>query len=191
MSRKKDKRTVAITYYVHACSVDNERGLASGWSNPGLSELGRKQALQLKHSIKGKRFDRVFCSDLRRAQDTAKLVFENAALIVRDHRLREIDYGDLTRSRSSRIASVFIEHIDEPFPNGESCRDVKRRVESFLDNLSKTYLGMHIAVVGHRAPQLALEVLLRGRTWEQAVREDWRVKEPEAWRAGWNYTLET
>jgi len=42
--------------------------------------------------------------------------------------------------------------------------------------------------VAHKAPQLALDVLLRNKTWEQAFTEDWRKK--KAWQPGWEYVIE-
>ena len=41
--------------------------------------------------------------------------------------------------------------------------------------------------MGHQAPQLALEVLLNGKTWEQAFADDWR--KTKAWKPGWEYEL--
>ena len=186
-----NRRMVRLYYFVHGTSVDNEDGLVSGWFDAELSELGRKQALELRQLIKRKKFDRLFSSDLRRAVDFAKLVFENTPITAKDSRLREIDYGDLTRAKITKVDSNLSLHIEKPFPNGESFREVERRVKDFLDYLAKTCLGMHVAIVAHRAPQLALEVLLNGRTWEQAIQEDWRVKKPDAWRAGWEYVLST
>ncbi|MEK9179467.1 MAG: hypothetical protein AAB893_03290, partial [Patescibacteria group bacterium] len=54
--------------------------------------------------------------------------------------------------------------------------------------LKKNYDGKNVAIVSHKAPQLALDVLLRGRTWEQAFSEDWRKN--KAWQAGWSYMLD-
>jgi alpha-ribazole phosphatase/probable phosphoglycerate mutase len=59
-------------------------------------------------------------------------------------------------------------------PNGESYEQVKERVSDFLSDLIKKYNGCHIAIVAHKAPQLALDVLLKGRTWENAFDLDWR-----------------
>ncbi|QQR53251.1 histidine phosphatase family protein [bacterium] len=65
-----------------------------------------------------------------------------------------------------------------PSPGGESYQDVEHRIHSFVEFLQKNYDGQHIAIMGHHAPQLALEVLLRHRTWPQAVAEDWRPARP-------------
>jgi hypothetical protein len=44
-----------------------------------------------------------------------------------------------------------------------------------------------VAVVAHQAPQLALDVIIRGKNWQQAIDEDWRKK--KAWQPGWGYEL--
>lgn len=183
-------KTVNITYFVHGTTVDNEKGIASGWSDTKLSELGKKQSIELRKLIKGKKFDIVFCSDLRRAVDSAYLTFCDSVQIIQDKRLRECNYGKLTRAKSEKVDSLYLKNIDKPFPNGESCKDVEKRVRSFLNDLLRKYSGKNIAIVAHRTPQLALDVLLKGKTWEQTIKEDWRSKKPKAWRPGWKYKLE-
>ena len=85
--------SIKITYFVHGTTTDNEKEVSSGWSDGGLSELGEKQSVDLKDKIKDKKFDVVFCSDLRRAIDSANLTFEEVAPIISDARLRECNYG--------------------------------------------------------------------------------------------------
>lgn len=179
--------SVKITYFVHGTTTDNEEGRASGWNNAGLSELGRKQSVELREMIKGKRFDAVFCSDLKRAVESAELTFGDSIKIIRDKRLREVNYGDLTRAGSEKVDSLILHFIDKPFPNGESYKDAEKRVRQFLKELVKNYAGKHIAIMAHRAPQLALEVIIKGKTWQQAVKDDWRLKQPKEWKPGWDY----
>ena len=76
----------------------------------------------------------------------------------------------------------------ERFPKGESYEDVKARIQGFLNFLKKEYDGKRVAIVAHKAPQLALEVILKGKTWEQAFADDWRKK--KAWQPGWDFVLE-
>ncbi len=180
-------KPIHITYFVHGTTVDNEKGLASGWSDAELSQTGRKQCMDLKCFLKGKKFDAVFCSDLKRAADSAKIVFGGSAKIVTDKRLREVDYGELTQAPSAKVDSLIARHIQKPFPKGESYMDVEKRMRSFLKDIRKKYHGKSVAIVAHRAPQLALDVLLKNKTWDQAVKEDWRHK--KAWRPGWEYEL--
>ena len=177
-----------ITYFVHGTTTDNEKGIATGWAQGELSELGKKQSTELWGKIKDKDFIAVFCSDLKRAVDSANLAFAGKGVpIVQDRRLRECDYGDFTQKSSEKIESIIMDKIDTPFPNGESYRDVERRIRDFLKDVSKKYPDKHIAIVSHKAPQLALEVITKGKTWKQAIKEDWRNKEPNEWKPGWIY----
>ena len=61
-------------------------------------------------------------------------------------------------------------------------------VESFLTHLKTNFNGKHIAIVAHKAPQLALEVLLNGLNWEEAFAADWR--KTKAWKPGWEYHID-
>ncbi len=69
---------VKITHFVHGATItiDNEKEISSGWKDVELSKLGIKQSIDLKDQIKGKIFDIVFCSDLKRTVKSAKLTFE-------------------------------------------------------------------------------------------------------------------
>lgn len=179
---------VEITYFVHGTTIDNEKDLSTGWLPGELSELGIKQAIELGKLVSNKHFDVVFCSDLKRAVDSAKLAFGKKYKIIQDRRLRECNYGDFTGKPAKDFKDRMIDYLDKPFPNGESYKDVEKRIANFLNFLKKNYDGKHVAIVAHQAPQLALDVLLKGKTWKQAIDEDWRKK--KAWQPGWKYILE-
>ncbi len=179
---------VKITYFPHGTTVDNENGASSGWSDAELSESGVKQAIELKDQIRGKKFDAVFCSDLKRAIDSAKLVFEGTVPIIPDKRLRECNYGKYNAQPSSIVEPMQEKSITERFPEGESYENVKARIFDFLQFLRRDYDGKSVAIVAHKAPQFALDVLLKSKTWEQAFSDDWRKK--KAWQPGWNYVLD-
>jgi broad specificity phosphatase PhoE len=170
-----------ITYFVHGTTTDNEKEISSGCFDVGLSELGVKQSIELKNQIADKKFDVVFCSDLKRAVDSAQLTFGDMGglPIIQDSRLRECDYGDLNTQPSSIVEPLQEQNIITRFPNGESYEDVKNRKENYDDK--------HVAIVAHKAPQLAFDVLLKNKTWEQAFAEDWRKR--KAWQPGWEYFL--
>lgn len=178
---------IQITYFVHGTTTDNEKEISSGWFDVGLSELGVKQSIELKDKINDKKFDVVFCSNLKRAVDSAKLTFEGTVPIVEDARLRECNYGTFNAQPSNIVEPLQEKMITERFPEGESYEDVKARIADFLENLKKNYDGKQIAIVAHKAPQLALDVLLKGKTWDEAFAEDWR--KTKAWKPGWEYEL--
>jgi len=177
---------VTITYFVHGTTTDNQTDKATGWLPGELSDLGREQSTKLAEQTADKEFDVVFCSDLQRAIDTAQLAFGDKYKIVQDERLREANYGDMN-GKTHTFKDAMNDFIDNPFPHGESYRDVEERLESFCEFLKENYQGKHVAIVAHQAPQLALDVVLRGRTWQQAIAEDWRKQ--KAWQPGWTYTI--
>jgi broad specificity phosphatase PhoE len=180
--------SVKITYFVHGTTTDNEKEISSGCYDVELSSLGIKQSVDLKDQIKDKKFDVVFCSDLKRSIDSAQLTFGDSDLsIIQDVRIRECDYGDYNAQPSSVVEPLQEQNIITRFPNGESYEDVKNRLADFLKFLKENYDGKHVAIVAHKAPQLALEVLLKNKTWEQAFAEDWRKR--KAWQPGWEYLI--
>ena len=179
--------SITLTYFVHGTTTDNENDISSGWKDVELSALGRKRALELKDLTKDKKFDVIFCSDLKRASDFANLTFgERDVPIIVDKRLRECNYGEYNGKPSAIVEPMQEENTIKRFPGGESYEDVKVRIADFLEFLKKNYADKSVAIVAHKAPQLALDVLLKNKTWEEAFAEDWR--KTKAWQPGWEYT---
>ena len=178
---------INITYFVHGTTIDNEAGISSGWKDVELSPLGVKQSIDLAEQTKDKTLDVVFCSDLKRAAESARLAFGDRFKIIADPRLRECNYGTYNAKPSSIVDPLQEQHISERFSHGESYEDVKKRIAEFLDFIKKNYEGKRVAIVAHKAPQLALDVLLSGKTWEQAFTQDWRLT--QSWQPGWEYLL--
>jgi broad specificity phosphatase PhoE len=173
--------TVEITYFVHGTTTDNEENRATGHAPGTLSDLGVRQASELGDKVEEK-FDAVYCSDLRRAIRSAKLAFGDKYEITSDERLRECDYGEMTQEKAEWDLRDFIE---EPYPDGESYLQVQNRIKDFLEYLKEEHDKEKIALVAHQAPQLAIEVITEGKSWEEAIEEDWR--EVGVWQPGWKY----
>ena len=177
--------TVKITYFVHGTTTDNEEGRATGQNQGELSELGIKQSKELSSQIKDKTFVEVFCSDLRRAIDSAEISFGENREIKTDKKLRECDYGELNGEKEEKVD--YIKHIENPFPKGECLKDVEERMRNFIKLLKRNYSGKHVAIIAHKAPQLALEVITKGKTWKEAIEQDWR--KTGKWQPGWIYII--
>ena len=184
--KEKGKNIVKITYFVHGTTKDNEKEISSGWKDVELSEKGIKQSKELIKQIKGNKFDAIFSSDLIRAVKSAEITFGKGKIII-DKRLRECNYGDFNGKESEIVEPMQEKNIARRFPNGESYEDVKKRIAEFLNEVFRKYKGKHIAIVAHKAPQLAIEVLLNNKTWEEAFRNDWRKR--KAWQPGWEYFI--
>ena len=173
-------------YFVHGTTTDNASKLCSGWKEAMLNELGKEQAENLGRVSRerGDKFDIMFTSDLQRAIDSSNIAFPNVEKI-RDNRLRECNYGDLDGEHKSLV--IYEEHVDEKFPNGESLKDVEKRMRDFVSYLKDNYDGKTIGIVAHRAPQLALEIITKDISWDEANQNDWR--KTGDWQPGWEYEI--
>ena len=176
-----------IIYFVHGTTTDNAEKLCSGWKEAMLNELGKEQANNLGNVSRerGDSFDIMFTSDLKRAIESSNIAFPDINKIT-DNRLRECNYGDLDGKHKSLV--IYEDHINNPFPNGESLKDVEKRMREFVEYLKENYSGKTIGIVAHRAPQLALEVITKNITWQEAIKNDWR--KTGDWKPGWEYIIE-
>ncbi len=176
---------VKIIYFVHGTTTDNAEHKSTGWIPGELTEKGIQQSLDLKGQINIDEIDLVISSDLKRAVDSASYTFKGAKEILNDARIRECNYGDLNGQDTSLVK--YEDHIVDAFPNGESLYDVEKRVRDFCQYLLEKYDGKTVALVAHKAPQLALEVITKGISWEEAIEKDWR--KIKAWQPGWEYII--
>ena len=175
---------VKIIFETHSTSYDNEAHQASGHYDVELSPLGEQQSKELGERYKNDRFDAIFCSDLQRAYGTAEIAFGSKFPIIKDARLRECDYGDLTRHPSEEIDPEKPKRIKEPFPNGESYEQTSKRMESFLQDLLRDYDGKKVMIIGHAATRYGLEHWVKGLPLEEVIPAPWK------WQPGWVYELE-
>ena len=175
--------SVQIMYFVHGTTYDNAESKCSGWKQVKLNELGKEQAAKLGKNTNYK-FDVLFTSDLIRAIDSANIAWPEIKKIV-DIRLRECNYGEYDGEDKKLV--VYERHIEESFPKGESLIDVENRMRNFTKYLKENFDGKSIGVVAHRAPQLALEVITKNITWDEAIENDWR--KTGSWQPGWKYII--
>ncbi len=175
---------VEILFESHGTTIDNEDHKSSGWFDVALSDLGKRQSAELGERYKNENFDAIVCSDLQRSYNSAEIAFFDRGFpILQDKRLRECDYGDLTRRPSDEVDPAKARYITEPFPNGESYEQTAERMKSFLDDLLKNYGGEKVMIIGHRATQYGLEHRINKIPIKEAVTAPWK------WQPGWVYRL--
>ncbi|PIT93976.1 hypothetical protein COU00_01425, partial [Candidatus Falkowbacteria bacterium CG10_big_fil_rev_8_21_14_0_10_43_11] len=188
-SKKSEVRRggVEIVYFAHGATIENETGKFANSEDPELTQLGIEQSENQGKLIADQNFDLIVTSDLKRATQTAEIIFKGRNIeIIQDKRLREVDFGAEYKP-DKKIIIKDMEHINDSFAGGESFKDVEQRVLKFLSDIVEKYAGKKIAVITHRIPQLSMEVLLNNKTWERAIDEDWRKN--KAWQPGWKYEL--
>ena len=110
-----------MIFETHSISLDNERGIATGWNDGALSEAGKRLALELGARHRAQLPAAVFTSDLGRAVETAEIAFGTREVpIFQDERLRECDYGELTAMPVELLEAERARYITTPYPGGQS-----------------------------------------------------------------------
>ena len=176
---------IELVYETHSTTTHNEAGIATGWLPGELSDLGREQAKALGERRRGDGLAVVFTSDLARAIETAEIAFAGSDLLQReDPRLRECNYGELNGHPVAEIDVLKPTRIDEPYPGGESYRQVVDRTRAFLTDLVAELDGERVLVIAHAANRWSLQHLLLGEPLEKLVAA------PFDWQEGWLYRLD-
>jgi 2,3-bisphosphoglycerate-dependent phosphoglycerate mutase len=182
----------------HGESEWNKLNLFTGWKDPGLSERGEAEAHQAGRLLcdQGMVFDVAFTSDLKRAQETLRVILDELGRpdlpVLKDQRLNERDYGDLSGLNKDEARKRWGEeqvHIwrrsyDVPPPGGESLKDTAARVLPYYEAQIWPQLeaGRNVLVVAHGNSLRALIMKLEGLTGEEIVARELATGVPIIYR---------
>jgi len=149
----------------HGQSEWNEQNLFTGWKDPGLTELGIKEAKNAGSLIsdKGIQFDEMFTSMLIRAQDTGAIILDSINQqnipITKNKALNERNYGSLAglnkddarKKWGEEQVHIWRRSFDIPPPEGESLKDTAERVLPYFHEyiMPKVIQGLSILVAAH------------------------------------------
>ncbi|MEU8517553.1 histidine phosphatase family protein [Kitasatospora sp. NPDC048722] len=164
---------------------DGQRGRDRHRHLPGrLSEEGRRQAAEPVARRHDGGFAVLFTSDLHRAVETGRIAFpDGVPPLHQDVRLRECDCGDLNGAPADLVAAQRLRRVDEPFPGGQSYRQVVAATDALLRDLAARWDGRRVLLIAHSANRWALDHLLTGVPLADVIAD------PPAWRPGRHDTL--
>lgn len=144
---------------------------AGVWQGQGvdlfLNETGIEQAQKLAQSLKDKKLDVIYCSPLKRAYHTAKIVQMQCRVpIVMEQDLIEGNFGIAEGQSKEKIRELYPEQyaawrnlnpefLDARFDGGESKREIQERIMRALQKFSETSYE-NIAVSTHSAVTRAM-----------------------------------
>lgn len=141
----------------------------------GLTEDGRKQALEAGKKLARRNIDIIITSPFARARETAEIVageieFDSRQIIA-DERIKEINTGVFNGRPIDeyRGFSTIREKFDKCPDGGETLLDVKRRVMAFLYDIETRYTDKTILVVTHEYPAWMLVAGSLGMVSDEAV----------------------
>jgi 2,3-bisphosphoglycerate-dependent phosphoglycerate mutase len=172
----------------HGESAWNKLNLFTGWKDPDLTEKGIEEATRAGRLLKeaGYKFDIAYTSVLTRAQHTLRLILGELGQpdleTIRDQRLNERDYGDLSGLNKDDARKRWGEdqvHIwrrsyDIPPPGGESLKDTAVRVLPYYQSeiWPKLKSGKSVVVAAHGNSLRALIMKLEGLTGEEIIKRE-------------------
>jgi len=147
----------------HGQSQWNLENRFTGWTDVLLTEKGRNEARRGDETIQEICFDQAFTSDLKRAQETLKIILETTnqadIAVERDKALNERHYGELQGLNKTETAEKYGKeqvHLwrrsyDIAPPGGESLKDTAARTLPYFTAkiLPLVISGKNILVAAH------------------------------------------
>lgn len=136
----------------------NRRKALQGQLDSPLNETGRRQARDVARQLAGVRFDRIYVSPLHRARDTAVLATGlPEEQLTMEPAIIEISFGVWEGHNTDSLGEAFAPFFADPPAyqppeGGESLQHLIRRVEVFLERVSREHAGNHtVLAVSHGA----------------------------------------
>lgn len=128
-----------------------------------LTDLGIKQAVELKDKIKDMKFDIIICSPLNRAKHTAEIININNNKIIYDDRIRERSCGDLSGKplEVTNREEYWNYNTTIKYGTSENIKLFFDRVYNFLDEL-KTKDYERVLIVAHSGVSKAFNGYFEG-----------------------------
>jgi len=129
----------------HAQSEANLRGVLAGPDNSvNLSDRGRKQSVKVSKHLQNINFQEIYCSPISRCMQTIQplLGLKPSIQVIQEVKIQEMNYGqwngkDLKAlSKKRDWQSIQSSPSKFTFPDGESFNQLRRRVSSFLTEIS-------------------------------------------------------
>lgn len=143
----------------HGLTDYNLENRYCGFSDPPLNDKGVWQAKKLADRLKNLKIDNIYSSDLKRAYETAEIIFKNnSAEKLAD--FREMNFGIFEGLKYEEIIKnypkLYMDWIDNPMeikiPHGEGLNDLNKRVKERLSFILSQHRGKTLAVVTHSGP---------------------------------------
>ena len=148
--------TTKLILIRHGITEWNKEGRYCGYKDVNLSSQGKFEVIKLRKSLNKISFDRIYCSDRKRALQTRAILFgRNDFTIAKG--LREINFGVFEGLKHDEIVEkypeVYKEWLIDPYkgriPKAESMQVFKKRVQGAINKILHFNRGKTIAVICH------------------------------------------
>ncbi|MFA5799853.1 MAG: class I tRNA ligase family protein [Candidatus Peribacteraceae bacterium] len=178
-----DKQAVELTLVRHGETDFNKAKLIQG-SNIDLSlnKTGKAQAKKAGAALKGTPFDLIISSDLKRAEETARIIAKETGVPFEGTNplLRERDMGAWTGKSVDEVLAThpgILKGVRTVFqqitpPEGEPYEKFVARAQETCDLLLKKYAGKRVLLVAHGGFLLALRMVAECLTYSDVSTQE-------------------
>lgn len=149
--------TTRLILIRHGITEWNKEGRYCGYRDVNLSSQGKLEVIKLRKRLRlANHFDRVYCSDRKRALQTRAILFGKSDF-TKVKGLREINFGVFEGLKHDEIVEkypkVYKEWLKDPYKariqNAESMQVFKKRVRGAIKEILRFNRGKTVAVVCH------------------------------------------
>jgi len=158
----------------HGQTIYNKSGIMYPFpENPPveITKEGEEMIKKAAKSLKDKKIDLIFSSDLFRAKQSSKIVSDEIGVKPKfDKRLIDTNYGVYMGKPKEDFEKEFFtpeKRFYERPEKGESQKDCKERMESFLKEIEKKYKNKNILIVSHGDPIMLIKGIIKGLKTDQ------------------------
>jgi len=162
----------------HGETNENVQRIVQGQGFGTLSERGKEQAKKLGERLKKEKIDVIFCSDLKRARNTAKEIIKfhpkvpvhyTKALRERSFTVLEGKSGDVYRAAAEKEGMPRYLYRS---PGGENFPDMKARIMPFFEKVCREYNGKKVLFVTHGGVIKVILGAILGKDWKELQHMD-------------------
>jgi broad specificity phosphatase PhoE len=162
----------------HGDTDFNHQKRYAGLLDVPLNEKGTRDAKLAAQRLELP-FDVVVSSTLRRATETAQCFVAGTQEFIQCELCNERDFGKMQGLTSAEVEGltpvVKYVRIGGDFhslnpPSGETFPALRRRAKGFAQYVMDEFAGSNVLIVSHEVFLLQLHGILRGETWQEAMR---------------------
>ena len=164
-NRRERLEIMKLLYTRHGQTDWNVQQKIQGRTDICLNERGREQAYVTKSVLDGEHIDRIICSPLRRAKETAAIINAGRNLpVVYDERVLERNFGELEGLRIPDFdyPSCWSYKKNNSYRNAERMSDFFDRIFSFLDSIREEYRNQTVLIVAHGGVSIPVRCYFEG-----------------------------
>ena len=129
-----------------------------------LNQNGRKQATIVRDSLFDTSIDKIICSPLLRAKQTADIINQRKQVeIIYDNRLIERDFGEFEgmNTKDFDFDGFWDYYQNEHYKKAENIQDFFDRVYEAVDDIMMTYQEETILIVAHGGISIPIDCYFR------------------------------